>query len=58
MIAGVGNGHYIYYWKSKGLSDERTSSIKASDHGFTPYLSHYDIHKIRVGFDGARLKEE
>ena len=21
MIAGVGNGSYIYYWKSKGLSD-------------------------------------
>ena len=55
MIAGVGNGHY---WKSRGLSDERTNSIKASDHGFTPYLSHYYINKIRVGFDGARLKEE
>ena len=22
MIAGVGNGSYIYYWKSKGLSDD------------------------------------
>ena len=21
-IAGVGNGNYIYYWKSKGLYDE------------------------------------
>ena len=21
VIAGVGNGNYIYYWKSKGLSD-------------------------------------
>ena len=58
MIAGVGKGHYIYYWKSKGLSDERTYSIKASDNGFTPYLIHYNINKIRVGFDGARLKQE
>ena len=28
MIAGVGNGSYIYYWKSKGLSDEGISAIK------------------------------
>ena len=49
MINGVGKGYYIYYWKSKWLSDERTNSIKASDHGFTLYLSHYDIIKIRVG---------
>ena len=24
MIAGVGNDSYIYYWKSKGLPDEKT----------------------------------
>ena len=23
-VAGVGTGSYIYFWKSKGLSDERT----------------------------------
>ena len=28
VIAGVGNGSYVYYWKSKGLSDERINSIK------------------------------
>ena len=28
VIAGVGNGSYFYYWKSKGLSDERINSIK------------------------------
>ena len=28
MIAGVGNGSYIYYWKSKGSSDEGISAIK------------------------------
>ena len=40
VIAGVGNCHYIYYWKSKGLSDERINSIKPSDYGITPYLSY------------------
>ena len=30
-IAGAGNGNYIYYWKSKGLSDKRINSIKISD---------------------------
>ena len=28
VIAGVGKGSYVYYWKSKGLSDERINSIK------------------------------
>ena len=28
-IAGVGSGNYIYFWKSKGLSDERLDSITA-----------------------------
>ena len=34
-IAGVVNGNYIYYWKSKGLSDERINSIKTSNHSIT-----------------------
>ena len=36
IIGGVGNGSYIYYWKSKGLSDERINSIKTPDYGITP----------------------
>ena len=58
MIAGVGNGRHIYYWKSKGLSDERINSITTSDYGITPYLTYYDINKIRVGFDGGCLKQD
>ena len=27
IIAGVGNGRYIYYWQSKGFPDERINSI-------------------------------
>ena len=38
MIAGVGNGSYIYYWKSKGLSEEKINSIKTSNHSITPNL--------------------
>ena len=57
-IVGVGNGNCIYYWKSKGLSDERINSIKTSDYGITPYLSYYDTNKIRVKFDGGCLKQD
>ena len=35
-IDGVGNGNYVYYWKSKGLSDEKINSIRTSDYGITP----------------------
>ena len=28
MIAGVGNGSYIYYWKSRELSDEKINLFK------------------------------
>ena len=30
IIVGVGNISYIYYWQSKGFSDEKISSITAS----------------------------
>ena len=39
-VATVGNNSYVYYWKSKGLSDETINSIKTSDYGATPYLSY------------------
>ena len=40
-IAGVGSGNYIYFWKSKGLSDERLRSITASNYKITAELSFY-----------------
>ena len=44
MIAGAGIGsRYIYYWESKGLSNERINCIKTSDYGVTPYLTYWDI---------------
>ena len=57
-IAGVGNGNYIYYWKSKGLSDERSNSINTSGYGINPYLSNYDTNKIKVKFIGGCLKQD
>ena len=57
-IAGVGNANHIYYWKTKGLSDERINFYKTSDYGITLYLSYYDTSKIRVKFDGGCLKQD
>ena len=57
-IAGAGNGDHIYYWKSKGLSDEIISSIKISDYRISPYLSYYDTNKTRVKFDRGCLKQD
>ena len=57
-IAGVGNGNYIYYWKSKGLlSDERIDSIKTPNHSITPNLDYYGT-KTRVEFNGSCLKKD
>ena len=56
LIAGVGIGNYIYFWKSKGLSDERINSITTSNYSITPELSHYGT-KVRVKFSGSCLKQ-
>ena len=57
MIAGVGNGRYIYYWKSEGLSDERINSIKTSNHSITPNVSYYGT-KATEGSNGSCLKQD
>ena len=56
-IVGVDNSDCIYYWQSKGLSDERINSIKTSDYGTTPTLSCYGT-KTRVEFNGSCLKQD
>ena len=56
-IAGVGNDSYIYYWKSKGLSDKRINSIKTPNHSITPNLDYYGT-KTRVEFNGSCLKQD
>ena len=57
IIAGVGNGRYIYYWQSKGLSDERINSITAFNYSVTPFLDYYGT-ETRVEFSGSCLKQD
>ena len=52
-IAGVGSGNYIYFWKSKGLSDEKINSNTASNYSI-PELSYYGT-KTRVKFSRSCL---
>ena len=56
-IAGVGSGNYIYFSKSKGLSNERLDSVTASNYKITPELSFYAT-KTRAGFNGSCLKQD
>ena len=55
IIAGIGNGSYIYYWRSKGLSDEIINSIITSNYSVSPYLDYYGT-KIKVKFNETCLK--
>ena len=56
IIAGVGNGSYIYYWQSKGLSDEKIY-ITITIYTATPNSSYYGT-KTRVEFNGSCLKQD
>ena len=56
-ISGVGNGDYIYLWKSNGLSDKRIHYITATNYSITPKLSFYGS-KIKVRFNGSCLKQD
>ena len=56
-IVGVCSGNYIYFWKSKGLFDERLDSITASNYKITPELSCYGT-KTKVEFNGSCLKQD
>ena len=57
QIAGIGNGSYIYYWQSKGLSDERINSVKTPNHSITPFLDYYGTKTV-VEFSGSCLKQD
>ena len=48
-VSGVGSGNYIYFWKSKGLSDENITAPTTSDYSLNPQLS-YLGNKTRVEF--------
>ena len=57
QIFGVGHDNHIYYWQSKGLSDEKINSITASNYSVTPFLDYYGT-KTRVEFSGSCLKQD
>ena len=57
MIAGVGNGSYIYYWKSKGLSDKIINSIEMFNYSITPNVDYYR-NKTRAEFNGSCLNQD
>ena len=52
----VGNGEYIYIWKTKRLSHDRINSITTFNYSFTRELSYYGS-KISVKFNGSCLKQ-
>ena len=57
MIAGVGNDSSIYYWISKGLSDEKVNSVKTPNHSINLNLDYYGT-KTRVQFNGSCLRQD
>ena len=62
-VVGVGSGNYIYFWKSKGLSDENIRPLPTSDYNvilmiiMIIMLSYFGT-KIRVEFTGSCLKQD
>ena len=54
-VVGAGTGNYIYFWKSKWLSDENITTPTTSD--YRPNLQlRYFANKTRVRFSGSWLK--
>ena len=56
-FSGADSGNYIYFWKSKGLSDERINFIATSNYSITSKLSYYGT-KTKAEFNGSCLKED
>ena len=56
-IRGVGNGEYIYFWKSKYLFDERINSVTASCYSITPEIDSHG-NKMRVKFNKIYFKQD
>ena len=40
-VSGVGKGNHIYFWKSKGLSDENITLPATIDYSITPKLGYF-----------------
>ena len=53
----VGTGNYIYYWKSKGLSDENITAPTIRDYSLNWELNYLGT-KTRLEFRGSYLKQD
>ena len=54
-VIGVGTGNYIYFWKSKGLSDENITAPTTRDYKHNPQLSYFGT-KANVELTESCLK--
>ena len=52
-----GSTTYVSSWESKGLSNEKISSITASNYNQAPSLA-YDNAKVKLKFVGSLLKQD
>ena len=55
-IIGVGNGNYIYLWKSKSLSEEDIRFIIVSNYLIYPEWNYFGT-KVRLKFNESCLKQ-
>ena len=56
-VAGFGSGKYIYFWKSKGLSDKNITAATTADYSLNPHLS-YLVTKAIVEFKRSCLEQD
>ena len=56
-VSGIGSSNYIYFWKSKGLSDENITPPTTSDYKLNQQLSYLGT-KARVEFKASCLKQD
>ena len=54
-VSGVGSDNSIYFWKSKGFSDENITATYTRDYKLNPEFSYYGT-KTRVEFIGSLLE--
>ena len=56
-LSEVGTGNYIYFWKSKGFSDENITAHTASDYRLNLQVSYLGT-KTRLEFKASCLKQD
>ena len=56
-VVGIGTDNYIYFWKSKELSDKNITDPTTNDYGLNPQLSCLGT-KTRLEFKGSCLKQD